>query len=156
MFADVIVDDKDDRPFMVVEIKASVACSEALQGFSNQLDHADASILFGMFVDLENIHLLKRDSTQDTFVNLVILDTREVLRHYASEFAGKDSRYVGSPIFHDYLETLVEGWLRDLAYHWKSANPPGVEVLSATGLIERIENGMTRRTEVVAGGCPLS
>jgi hypothetical protein len=156
MFADVIVDDREDRPFMLVEVKALVDSSEFLREFIEQLNQADPSISFGMLVDLENIHLLKRDSSPGTFVNLVSLKTREILRHYAPDFAGTESRYVNSSIFHDYFETLVEGWLRDLAYHWKSTHPPGAKALSATGLIERIENGMTRRTEVVASGSPLS
>jgi hypothetical protein len=156
MFADVIVDDREDRPFMLVEVKALVDSSEVLREFVEQLNHADSSISFGMLVDLENIYLLKRDSSQGTFVNLVRLKTKEVLRHYAPDFAGTESRYVSSSIFHDYFETLVEGWLRDLAYHWKSTHPPGAEALAATGLIQRIENGMTRRTEAVAGGSPLS
>jgi hypothetical protein len=46
MFADVIVDDREDRPFMLVEVKASVAHSEILQEFIEQLDRSDASILF--------------------------------------------------------------------------------------------------------------
>jgi hypothetical protein len=152
MFADVIVDDREDRPFMLVEVKALVDSSEIIRDFIDQLNRSDASISFGTLVDLENINLLKRDSPQETFINLVSLKTKEILRHYAPDFAGTESQYVNSSIFHDYFETLVEGWLRDLAYRWKSTNPPGAEALSATGLIERIENGMTRRTEVVAGG----
>ena len=158
MFADVIVDDGEDRPFMLVEVKASVDSSETLQEFIDQLNRSDASISFGMLVDLENIHLFKRDSTQGTVAKLARQAPKrgEVLRHYDSDFAGKDSRYTTSSIFRDYFTTLVEGWLRDLAYHWKTAKPPGAEALSTTGLIERIKNGMTRRIEVVAGGSPLS
>jgi hypothetical protein len=99
---------------------------------------------------------LKRDDHNETFILIAELNTREILGHYAPEFAGKDSRYVASPIFHDYVETLVEGWLRDLAYHWKSVDPPGAEALAETGLLERIENGMTRRTESPAGAHSLS
>jgi hypothetical protein len=152
MFADVIVDDRNGRPIALVEIMAAVTSREELQEFTRQLSEIqDPSVTFGFIVDLENIYLLKRDNQKETFVLIAELNTREILGHYAPEFAGKDSRYVSSPIFHDYVETLVEGWLRDLAYHWKSADPPGAEVLAETGILERIDNGMTRRTESAAG-----
>jgi hypothetical protein len=152
MFADIIVDDREDRPFMLVEVKASVASSEILKEFIDQLDHSDTSILFGMFIDLENIKLLKRESPRGTFADLASLKTKEMLRRYAPEFAGKDHRYSGHQFFHDYVVTLVEGCLRDLAYHWKTKNPPGADVLAGTGLLEKIEGGMTRTTEVVSNG----
>ena len=66
------------------------------------------------------------------------LDTRQVLQHYDLEFPGKR-------VFESYLLTLVEAWLRDLAYHWKSENPPGSEELGRAGLLERLEGGTTQR-----------
>jgi hypothetical protein len=152
MFADIIVDDREDRPFMLVEVKASVASSEILQEFIEQLDRSDSSILFGMFVDLEDIHFLKRDSPRGTFTVRVHLKTKETLRRYAPEFAGKDQRYGGFQFVHDYVVTLVEGWLRDLASHWKTENPPGADVFSGTGLLEKIKGGTTRTSEVVIDG----
>jgi len=44
-------------------------------------------------------------------------------------------------VFESYLLTLVEAWLRDLAYHWKSEDPPGSEELGKAGLIEKLEGG---------------
>lgn len=35
--------------------------------------------------------------------------------------------------------------LRDLAYHWKSENPPGSEELGKAGLLEKLEGGTTQR-----------
>jgi hypothetical protein len=43
MFADVVVEDRDERPFMLVDVKASVASLEVLQEFIDQLDQLDAS-----------------------------------------------------------------------------------------------------------------
>jgi hypothetical protein len=157
MSDDIIVEDREGRPIALVEVKASVTSREALQECLQRfLDVPDPSISFGLLVDLENIHLLKRDTQKETFVPVAELNTKDVLGYYAPEFAGNDSRYVGSPMFLDYVETLVEGWLRDLAYHWKSASPPGAEALAGTGLLERIKEGMTRRTEEAAGGHSLS
>jgi hypothetical protein len=156
MFADIVVDDGSDRPVALVEVSASVATrGEFLEFLQRLLEFPDPSLSFGLFVDLEDIRVLRRD-IQNPSIPVVELKTQEVLKHYAPEFAGKASRYVSSPIFQDYLATLVEGWLRDLAYHWKSGDPPGSGALAETGLLERIENGMTRRTEVAAGGYPLS
>jgi hypothetical protein len=152
MFADIIVDDREDRPFMLVEVKASIASSETVQEFIIQLERADASISFGMFVDLEDVHLLKRDPRTGAFLNLVRLNTREVLSCYSPEFAGKDQRYSGFQFVRDYVVTLVEGWLRDLAYHWKTEDPPGADVLSGTGLLEKIKGGTTRTSEVTIDG----
>jgi hypothetical protein len=153
MFADVIVDDRQGRPIALVEVRASVTSREGLQEYLQRfLDIPDPSISFGLLVDLENMYLLKRDTQKETFVPVVELNTKDILGYYAPEFAGKDSRYVRSPMFHDYFETLVEGWLRDLAYHWKSASPPGAEALAGTSLLERIKEGMTRRSEGEAGG----
>jgi hypothetical protein len=69
---------------------------------------------------------------------VVYLDTPKVLSHYDPDFAGKR-------IFEFYLLTLVEAWLRDLAYHWKSPNPPGSEELQAAGFLGRVEGGTTQR-----------
>ena len=75
-FTDVIVDDGEDRSFMLVDVKASIDSAETLQEFVDHLNRSDASVSFGMLVDLENIHLLKRDSTQGTVANLVKHKTR--------------------------------------------------------------------------------
>ena len=69
---------------------------------------------------------------------IVRLDTRQILEFYDPEFPRKR-------VFESYLLTLVEAWLRDLAYHWKSENPPGSAELGRAGLLERLEGGTTQR-----------
>lgn len=66
--------------------------------------------------------------------------TREMLEPYEPNFTKKR-------VFEPYLVTLVEAWLRDMAYHWKSEIPPGWDALRGTGLLERIEEGTTQRLE---------
>ena len=149
MFADIIIEDRSDRPVALVDVKASVVSPEILQEHISQLNHSHPSILFGILVDLENIYVLKRDVGTGTFAPLVNLSAKEILQHYSPEFAGKDSRYGSIQTFHDLLETLVTAWLRDLAYHWKSEHPPGTEEFSSTGLLELIEGGFARRNELV-------
>jgi hypothetical protein len=56
-----------------------------------------------------------------------------------------DPEFPRERVFESYLLTLVEAWLRDLAYHWKSENPPGSEELGRAGLLEKLEGGTTQR-----------
>ncbi len=69
-------------------------------------------------------------------IGLVELNTTEVLQRYEPEFGHRR-------IFKRYFVTIVEGWLRDLAYHWKSKDPPGAEDLRRVGLLEQLEGGTT-------------
>ncbi len=69
---------------------------------------------------------------------IVQLDTAQVLQNYDPDFPKRR-------VFESYLLTLVEAWLRDLSYHWKSENPPGAEELRGAGLLERLEGGTTQR-----------
>lgn len=84
-------------------------------------------------IDPDFIHLY-RPTGENLGEPIAQFDTRQVLRHYDPEFPGKR-------VFEPYLLTLVEAWLRDLAYHWKSENPPGSEELGRTGLLEKLEGG---------------
>jgi hypothetical protein len=76
------------------------------------------------------------------FVSLAVPGVRHV-RHRCLP------RYDRNP--EDYLATLFEAWLRDLAYHGKYQTPPGSAELAATGLLDRLSGGDTRR-EVSFGG----
>ena len=156
MFADIIVDDRNGKPVAIVEMRITTIPRDDLDEDPRPLaETLDPSITYSFVVDLATIHLFKRNANDETFVPIVELNTKEVLGHYAPEFAGTESRYVNTPIFQDFVETLVEGWLRDLAYHWKSVDPPGSKALEHTGLLERIADGMTRTTERAAGGPSL-
>ena len=48
-------------------------------------------------------------------------------------------------VFEDYLLTLVEAWIRDLAYHWKSEAPPGSQELEQAGVLQTLAGGTTQR-----------
>jgi hypothetical protein len=63
--------------------------------------------------------------------NIYSFPTHEVLSEYDSEFSNKR-------IFEYYLETLLEGWLRDLAYSWKTDNPPKSQELRQIGFVEKL------------------
>jgi hypothetical protein len=39
--------------------------------------------------------------------------------------------------------TLIQAWLRDLAYHWKSEIPPHQEEIQKIGLLDYLIDGIT-------------
>jgi len=145
---DIIAEDRGGNPILMVEIKVAVAPPEDLQKdfqtFLSRFLEVIPPLDFAMFVDLEQIAVMKSDVANPQSP-LVTLRTLDVLQFYDPDFAGKNSKYGSIGIFRDYFATLVEAWLRDLAYHWKSQTPPGAEELTGTGLLELLEGGMTRR-----------
>lgn len=92
-------------------------------------------VAFVITIDLDSIRLYRAGGVI-LGEPIVHLDTLQVLGHYDPELPRKQ-------LFESYLLTLVEAWLRDLSYHWKSENPPGVEELRRTGLLEKLEGGTT-------------
>jgi hypothetical protein len=143
MIADIIAEDRGGNPIVMVDIKVTVASREDILSFLSRFLEVVPPLNFAMFVDLEYIAVMK-SGVDNPQTPLVTLKTLEVLQFYDPEFAGKNSSYGSRRIFHDYVRTLVEAWLRDLAYHWKSETPPGAKELSGTGLLELLEGGMTR------------
>jgi len=142
--ADIIAEDRDGNPILIVEIKVTDTSQADILAFLNRFVKAVPTFEFAMFVDLEKIVLMKSDVANPQNP-LVTLKTLDVLQFYDPDFAGKNSNYGSIGIFRDYFATLVEAWLRDLAYHWKSQTPPGSEDLTGTGLLELLEGGMTKR-----------
>ncbi len=142
MIGDIIAVNRDDQAIMIVEVKPWASGPEAFESYIKQFLGMAPRVPYGMFVDLEDIRIVLRSSA-DPRAPIVTLKTLDILRHYDPDFAGKDSRYGSRRSFEDYLETLVESWLRDFSFHWKSPKPPGFEELTQIGLAERLEGGMT-------------
>ena len=82
-----------------------------------------------MFVDLDEIVILERRDG-DLRSSSDAPSTSEILKLYAPEFAGRDMPRGSPQTFRNYFTTLVEAWLRDYAFHWKSKEPPGSEDLT--------------------------
>ncbi len=132
---DAAVVDRENRAVVLVQVKAHpVNKWEAV--LPRQLANPAERPAFVLAIDPNWIHLY-RPAGEDFGEPIADLDTRQVLQHYDSEFSRKR-------VFEPYLLTLVEAWLRDLAYHWKTDKPPGSEELGKTGLLEKIEGGTTR------------
>jgi hypothetical protein len=133
---DAAVVDKDNHTVALVQVKAYPVESWA-SIFPRQLAKFAERVDFVLSID-PNCILLYRLEGENLGEPIVRLDTRQVLQRYDPEFPRER-------LFESYLLTLVEAWLRDLAYHWKSEEPPGSEELGRTGLLEMLKGGTTQR-----------
>lgn len=139
--ADVLALDSSDRPVLLVEVKETKPSDEAVQAqLVRYLQRLADTVPFAMFVDRRTIRVYSWDG--GALVPLAEIATPEILSVYDPEFAHKT-------IYEDYLATLVSAWLRDIAYHWKSENPPAYDELKRLGLTDRLDNGTTEREAVL-------
>ncbi|KJH70159.1 hypothetical protein [Aliterella atlantica] len=147
--ADVIAFSKNGEPVLLVEVKSSEPNSkndlyihQAINKIISYLRGADELIPFAMLVTLKNIQIYQWDGIKLS-EPIACLQTGDVLSYYETEFKNKK-------IFHLYLTTLVEAWLRDLAYHWKFPNPPAKKELETIGLVKRLVNGTTQAEVIIS------
>lgn len=150
--ADIVALGSDGQMVLLVEVKATKlktrgAKCTVISQIKSYLQAANTDIPFIMIVDLENIEIFQENSDNLPAEPIASLKTAEVLGHYDAEFNERR-------IFEPYLTALVEAWLRDLAYHWKSQKPPAAEQLAAIGLLQQLEGGTTQ-SEVALGGGTL-
>ncbi len=90
-------------------------------------------IPFFLIADLNTIRIYHVDDRASLIFEAPTID---VLSRYDRDFSSKR-------IFGFYLKRLIEAWLRDVAYHWKSEMPPCFKELSDVGLAQRVMNGTT-------------
>lgn len=124
---DTAVVDRENHPVAFVEVKAH-AVEEWATVLPEQRAKSTQEVAFLLTIDPDWIRLY-RSGAASLGEPIVGLDTRQVLQHYDPEDPGKR-------VFESYPLTLVEAWLRDLAYHWKSENPPGSMEPGGAGLLE--------------------
>ncbi len=145
---DIIAVDKDDRVIMLIEVKIIQAQETAakqriadymiswMKAVLAKISEQRTIIPYAMFVDTEQILIFKWDG-----VNLsepvCSLNTGEICRYYLPTFGSKW-------IFEDTIETLIQSWLHDLDYHWKSEIPPASEQIAAIGLLPLLAGGTTK------------
>jgi len=137
--ADIIALDAQDRPVLLIEVKArpqeNIYDREQLV---EDLIEAGSVLPYAMLVTLEDIRIFRWDGAALT--EILHLPTAEALSFYDPEFVEK-------PIYSYYLVRLVEVWLRDVAYHWKSEVPPFLGQLDRIGLAEGIKEGTTKNKD---------
>lgn len=132
---DIVVFDSAGVPRAIVEVKArSVADEQTKQQAVARLPSWQG-VEYVILADQKHIQICRREG-EDLSEPLVRLITAEVLSLYDPEFSSKE-------IFEQYFTVLLEAWLRDVAYHWKSQKPPAFDELSSIGLAQRINNGRT-------------
>jgi hypothetical protein len=136
---DLIAYDAEDRPVLLVEVKGATRGSALEEQTIAYLTEVRPPAR-------ETIRLF--DGDQEPGRLLCTLMTADVLSFYDADFRTK-------PVYHFYLGILVEGWLMDLACHWKSQSPPAEAEMAAVGLLARLKGGTTRSGVPVHGGDPL-
>ena len=145
---DIIAVDKDDRVVMLIEVKIIQAQEPAakqrivdymiswMKAVLAKISEQRTLIPYAMFVDTEQIQIFKWDG-ENLSEPVCVLNTGDILRHYEPEFGKKW-------ISERYLESLIESWLEDLAYNWKSEMPAASEQIAIIGLLQRLTGGTTK------------
>lgn len=110
------------------DIQEDIKCKvEEILKFEHE--HNKAIVPYAMTATPENIIFFKWDGKN--LETLYTFLTHEVMSEYDSEFAHKR-------ISESYLEILVESWLRDLAYKWKTDNPPKLQELKQINFVQKL------------------
>lgn len=136
--ADVVVLDADEEPVALVEVKATRAVDPDVDQETVRIlrERAEAfSVPYFVIADLSHVRIFRRGSPEPD----LDLPSEALLACYEADFAKKKA----TRIYHQYLERLVESWLRDVAYQWKSDSPPYRAELERIGLAQRISRGST-------------
>ena len=88
-----------------------------------------------MGVDPHLILVAKTRSGLPDWNSGIRLATASILQHYGGKNLERAEGF--------YLQGLVQGWLRDFSFSWKSQTPPGYEELDKIGLASRLRNSAT-------------
>lgn len=131
----------DGEPVLLVRVTTrppgeSYAKEDLTEAFAN-FRLPEESPPYAMVAGLEDISLFRWEKNALS-EPILRLRTADILPFYDPEFGQKQ-------IFDYYLTTLIEAWLRDCAYHWKSETPPGYDELAKIGLAEQLRYGTTIR-----------
>ncbi|MGK7902716.1 MAG: hypothetical protein AB4352_15145 [Hormoscilla sp.] len=129
----IVVKDKDDRPMMFVDVRSYRTFSSEDLTIHQMEDYQHVPFL--MFVNLKQIRIYPYGNYRP----VMILKPEEILSFYAPNY----QEY--QVFFQDYLVGLVNSWLSDLSYHWKSQNPPFQKQINEIGLTSLLENGFLEK-----------
>lgn len=137
--ADIIALNAENEPVLLVEVKAGRRDLEAaklqLVEYGKIMRSRGDAPPYAMSVDNEDLQIFEwKDGELSEPVFSV--PTKDILTAYEPEFSAK-------PIYRTYLTSLVEAWLRDIAYRWKFDAPPALEALKTIGLADRLHLGTT-------------
>ncbi len=132
-FSDVTAWANDGQKLLVSKVRARSLIEDLYTKVKNILifeqEQNHHVVPFAMTVTPKEIHFYEWNDRK--LNELFKFSTPEILSIYDSEFEEKR-------IFESYLEILVESWLRDLAWNWKTDNPPKYQELQEIGFIEKL------------------
>ena len=141
--ADILAFDRLDKPVLLVEIKARhTSIERGKERLAHYLQSAATLIPFGMIVTERSIQVFRWDG-QQLSEPVFESSTAKILSVYDPEFSQKQ-------VFEYYMITLVEAWLHDVAYQWKSEMPPGYSLLEKAGIAQQLQGGTTRAGSLLA------
>ncbi|WP_414551413.1 hypothetical protein [Anabaena sp. CCY 0017] len=130
----IVAKDKNEHPVLMIDLRFSPLYSATDLKLEKMEEYQNVPFL--MFVNSQIIKIFK---TAD-FKEVATLPTQEVLLYYNPEIADK-------MLFQSSLITLIQAWLRDLAYHWKSQEPPFVKEIKEIDLFDYLIDGSTQQLE---------
>jgi hypothetical protein len=142
-YPDFLAFNKDGQIVLIAEVKGfpynfqdTKAKNYATLRLIDYLHNAQILIPFAMLVDVNTILIFKWDSN-NLSEPIITLNTADVLIDY-------DPNFLDKKIFSFYIKGLLEAWVRDLAYNWKSEIPPFTNEMAAIGLLQLLKNGKTQ------------
>lgn len=128
---DLLVFDPDGSPVLAVEVRGSQGLKEEAKQ-QLQVQAGALGIPYGLVVDTETAEFL--DLTEPTGPSLLTIPTYELLAAYAH---GLDPAEVSR----QYLELLVDTWLRNIMQPLPDDPPPGFSELATLGLVTKLHDG---------------
>ena len=134
---DIVVYDRDEAPVMFAEVKGGAALSDddvAEIGKRFAPSNGMPGVRWLLLVDRERIRILCWE--KGSWRTAEVLLSPDVFRAYDTDFSKQD-------VSGDYLGVLTEAWLRDIAYHWKSQDPPSFGVFKRLRVAELVAEGTT-------------
>jgi hypothetical protein len=167
---DFVAYDKAGKPVLFGWTTSTTVSPEAIDHLVACLNASRSKIPFALLADSDQL-LIYRKNIEDHAETVWTSPTATILAHYDPDLGrsfdlGWPEPKPGSVlaqtalqlhkrrIFAHYLTTLIQAWLRDLAYRWKSSVPPAMDEMANIGLLERLEGGTTK-SEVWLAGNPL-
>lgn len=132
--ADILVTAPQGQPLLVVEIKRHAFDQSARQQLAKYSQALGADFVMG--IDPQEILIAKTHNGLPDWMHAISLSTGSIVRHYAEvpDLGGVEEFY---------LESLIEAWLRDFSFSWKSKEPPGYTEMAQIGLASRLRNSET-------------
>jgi len=153
---DMIVENHEGLPILLVEVKARKADSRTINQVTNYLRYfqtlflreANLPTLYAMIVDPERIEVFVWDGNQLTGP-VFSAEAGPILGYYSAYY--EDFRARG--IRRSFLKTLVTAWLHDLDYQWKtkSSTVPGANALAEIGLLSQLKDSTIRYEAPIRG-----